>query len=219
MTWSLFPDEPPASGWRVRRIADVLATLPREPPDTAIPVLAVDGRSGGGKTTVAQRLAAHVPGAAVVHTDDVAWHHSFFGWTDLLRAGVLEPARRGAVPVAFRPPAWEARGRQGAVCVPAACRLLIVEGVGAGRRELSDRTDALIWVQSDATEARRRAIARDGGDAAAATFWDEWEAEEVPFLAHQRPWDRADLVVAGTPDLPHDPDTELVVAPPPRADR
>jgi RimJ/RimL family protein N-acetyltransferase len=40
-------------------------------------------------------------------------------------------------------------------------------------------------------------------------------AEEVPFLADQRPWERADLVVCGTPRTAFDPATELLVAPPP----
>jgi hypothetical protein len=36
----------------------------------------------------------------------------------------------------------------------------------------------------------------------------------VPLLARERPWERAGLVVAGTPVLPHDERTEIVVAPP-----
>jgi hypothetical protein len=40
-------------------------------------------------------------------------------------------------------------------------------------------------------------------------------AEEEPFLAGQRPWEHADLVVAGTPQICFDADTELVTAPPP----
>ena len=70
-----------------------------------------------------------------------------------------------------------------------------------------------LWVQSDRVEARRRGIERDGGPAHQA-FWDEWDAEEVPFLAADRPWERADLIVAGTPELPYDPAAELVVAEP-----
>jgi hypothetical protein len=54
-------------------------------------------------------LSTAVPGCAVVRTDDVAWHHSFFGWVDLLATSVLEPARR-AEPVSFRPSAWQERG-------------------------------------------------------------------------------------------------------------
>lgn len=34
------------------------------------------------------------------------------------------------------------------------------------------------------------------------------------FLAEDRPWERADLIVSGTPELPHDPSSEVVVAGP-----
>jgi hypothetical protein len=36
-------------------------------------------------------------------------------------------------------------------------------------------------------------------------------AEEVPFLSLQRPWERADLVACGTPEISFDPAAELVV--------
>lgn len=163
-------------------------------------VLAVDGRSGSGKSTFASAVCAHLPGSVVVHTDDVAWWESFFGWDALMATGVLEPARRGG-DVRYRPPAWETRGREGRIRVPAGARLLIVEGVGASRRSLAHLVDASVWVQSDGAEARRRGIERDGGDADAAGFWDDWQAEEIPFLATDRPWERAALVVCGTPAL------------------
>jgi hypothetical protein len=128
-----------------------------------------------------------------------------------MRHGVLEPARRGER-VAYRPPAWVERGRSGAIEVSAGCRAVVIEGVGAGRRELADLVDALVWMQSDAVDARTRGITRDGGDIA---FWDEWEAEEVPFLHRHRPWERADVIVAGSPVVVHDPEHEVVVAPAP----
>ena len=37
--------------------------------------------------------------------------------------------------------------------------------------------------------------------------------EEFPFVADQRPWERAFVVVAGTPELSHDPSTEVVLGP------
>lgn len=217
------PPEPPAAPWTPRPfddlvadLASVLATGSGRPA-----VLAVDGRSASGKTTLATRIAAAIPGAAVVHTDDVAWWESFFGWDELLARGVLEPARRGE-PVAFRPPAWDARGREGAVVVPEGTRLVVVEGVGASRLSLGDLVDVAVWVQSDAVEARRRGIARDGGDAEAESFWDEWDSEEVPFLATDRPWERAVAVVCGTPDVAgvvHDPATEVLLGRDLRLDR
>ena len=88
----------------------------------------------------------------------------------------------------------------GAITVPSAASLLVVEGVGAGRRALGPFVDALVWVQTDRAVATRRGLERDGGDVA---FWDEWEARERPFLAADRPWERADLVVSGQ-DVRHD---------------
>ena len=79
---------------------------------------------------------------------------------------MLEPVRAGEA-VAYRPPAWDARDRPGAVTVPAGLTLLVVEGVGSSRRALAH----------------------------------SWMAEELPFLAADRPWERAGLVVAGTPPV------------------
>ncbi len=124
---------------------------------------------------------ARVPGAAVVHTDDIAWYHAMFDWSALITEGVLAPLRRGAG-VAFRPPEWDERGRPGAVTVPAGCPLVVVEGVGIGRRDLAAFFDALVWVQADRAVAWARGLARDGGDPAQEAFWHEWEAEERPFL-------------------------------------
>jgi len=188
------PDgEPDCGPWRAVAVTELYAALGRPR------VLAVDGRSGSGKSTLVARLAATVPSTAVVHTDDVAWHHDFFDWADLLLDGVLVPWRAGR-DVAYRPPPWDARGRAGAITVPAAAPLLVVEGVGAGRRPFAPHLDALIWVQTDRALATRRGLERDGGDVA---FWDEWEARERPFLAADRPWARADLVVSGQ-DVRHD---------------
>ncbi len=147
----------------------------------------------------------------MVHTDDVAWNQGMFDWADLLIAGVLKPVHRGEA-VSFRPPAWRERARAGQIEVPAGGELLIVEGAGAARRELRHLLDAVVWVQSDVTEAERRGIERDGGDEAARSFWQLWMAEERPFMARQRPWTRANVIVAGTPSIPHDRANEVVIA-------
>ena len=98
------------AAWRPVAVHDLLGSL-ADGADGLV-VVAVDGRSAGGKTTLAQRLAAAHPAAALVHTDDVAWNHSFFGWDDVLAAGVLAPARRGDA-VTFRPPPWDEHDRPG----------------------------------------------------------------------------------------------------------
>jgi hypothetical protein len=208
--------EPAAGPWRVLPIAG-LAGMLLDAAGRGIgrpPIVAVDGRTASGKSTLARRLAREVAGSATVHTDDIAWWHSAFDWSALMIDGVLGPARRGEA-VRFRPPAWEARGRSGAVVVPAGASLLIVEGVGAGRRETADLVDVVVWVQSDAAVRERREAARIAAGETDAEVSESWLREEVPFVAEQRPWERAFVVVSGTPDRPHDPDTDVVAAPPP----
>jgi len=209
------PVEPEAAPWQGHLFGDVVAGLLAGigTPDGRPIILAVDGRQGGGKTTVAERLANHVPGSIVVHTDDVAWWESFFGWDHLMAGGILEPLRRGE-DVEYRPPAWDARRRGGSIIVPASATLVVVEGVGASRRSLSPLLDGAIWVQSDFDDANRRGIAREGGSRQATDFWWEWDREEQPFLADDRPWERADALICGTPQMSgvsYDPALEIIV--------
>jgi hypothetical protein len=65
--------EPLVDAWRVVPIGEFAELIWRHvgTPVGRPGVLAVDGRSSGGKTTLAGRLAAAMPGAVVVHTDDV----------------------------------------------------------------------------------------------------------------------------------------------------
>lgn len=219
MPLCLLAEEPAAGPWHAERltaVADGLIRLGHERGADHRPmVLAVDGRSSGGKTTLAGRLQDVVAGSATVHTDDIAWWYSRFGWAELLINGVLIPARSGG-PVSYRPPPWDERKRQGAIEVPPGCPLLIIEGVGAARKECAQLIDATIWVQSDERETERRNLARVGQPDGLPTEQDhrQWMAEEVPFQARQRPWERADLIICGTPQIPFAPVTELVIAPP-----
>jgi hypothetical protein len=218
----LAPDEPEAGPWRAESLTVAAATVLQPGPGAGHRpvILAVDGRSSSGKTTLAGRLREVVAGTAVVHTDDIAWWHSRFGWADLLTDGVLLPARAGQ-PVTYRPPQWDQRQRPGAIEVPVGCPLLIIEGVGAARRETAHLLDAAIWVQSDQREAERRSLARVGqpGGPPTVQHYRDWMAEENPFIASQRPWERADLIICGTPHIPCDPATQLVIAPPPPAQK
>ncbi|MBM2619022.1 hypothetical protein JIG36_26040 [Actinoplanes sp. LDG1-06] len=188
----LGPGEPEADSWQVEPFTTFVRRLTGR-------VIAVDGRGGSGKTTLAERIGRAHPGSVVVHTDDIAWWHSRFGWADLMVDGVLRPWLAGG-DVRYQPPAWPAHGRDGFVEVPASAPLVIVEGVGASRRELTPYLDSVVWVQSDYEEAKARGIRRDMAEkgvdeAGALREWDEWEVEEVPFFLEDRPWQRAGYVV------------------------
>lgn len=202
--------EPPAGIEQVVPLTQLIrGLLDRPRSTTGAFLLAVDGRSSNGKSTIAARIAAAVPDTAVVHTDDVAWWHSRFGWDDLLVTGIIDPLRRSEA-VSYRPPAWDKRGRPGSIPVSSAAKLVVIEGVGAGRRSLRPLLDAVIWVQSDLDMTEQRNEARVDAGEIDPVGYQEWMGEETPFQASERTWERADIVVAGSPEIDHDPAAEVV---------
>ena len=203
---ALQPEEPPVPDWYAsdeRAFADhVLAVLNRVIQPAGRPgIIAVDGRSGSGKTTVTSRLTSVVPDAQVLHIDDLDWNEPLFQWDRLLVAALTGLRRDGALDMT--PPAWPLHGRAGSIVIPAGAPLVIVEGTGSGMRAVADLVDVHIWMQTDDDVAERRGIARDtrdgtNGDAEESVrFWHWWMSGERPFFAADRPWERARFIVSG----------------------
>src|SRR5689334_6197486 len=115
--------------------ADLAARLQRlEPHCGTTVVIAIDGRSGAGKTNLARALAPLL-GAQILHLDDI-----YRGWRGLAEAppvvvrDVLEPISRG---VAGRTPRWEWGADQpGDDVVIEPGGVLILDGCGSGARTI-----------------------------------------------------------------------------------
>ena len=208
----LHPGEVEPNGWRVEQLSDLLQRLRDASPGVAgrPRVVAIDGRGGAGKSTLAERLRVSVPESAVVHTDDVAWNQAYFDWGALLGEHVLQPLHRGEA-VHFRPPAWIEHGRVGAIRIPASTEFVWVEGTGTIRQELATWIDASIWIQADLDEQERRLTARDGSSPDQRHHVAAWLAEELPFLLREQPWRQATVTVAGGSELDHNAVSEVVV--------
>lgn len=181
-------------------------------------MIAVDGRSGAGKSTIAERLQAALPAAAIVETDDLAWNEPMFAWSELAVTGVLTPFREGRG-VHLRPPAWDTHDRTGQIEVPSTVQILILEGVGAARRSLAGLVDVSMWVQSDHQTAEERGIKRDiasgvnGNEVESIAFWHNWIAQEIPFFEQERPWERVSVIVAGSSPEPLDATSVRIASP------
>ena len=173
----------------VRRI---LSALRRSAPRAgATRVVAVDGRSGAGKTSLAASLAGQLE-APVLSLEGL-----YGGWDglehgiDLLVSDVLKPLAAG---VAARVPSYDWVAREWAeplLLEPP--DVLIVEGVGAGARRAAAFESLLVWLEAPAPTRKKRALARDGDTF--APYWDQWAAQEEKLLAREHTPNRADIVI------------------------
>ncbi|MER5481270.1 hypothetical protein ABT026_30470 [Streptomyces sp. NPDC002734] len=168
------------------------AALLRLPPSCGpVRLIGVDGHAGSGKSTFADRLARALGGAPVLHLDDIATHEELFSWTGRLATQVLEPLREGRV-ARYAPYDWTAR-RFGAPRPLPPAPAVLLEGVGAGRRELRPHLARLIWMDLPAEESWRRGRRRDGEEQ--REFWDDWEAAERAHFARDPSRPHAHLLV------------------------
>ncbi|MDO5700356.1 MAG: hypothetical protein Q4P36_02655 [Bowdeniella nasicola] len=157
----------------VRRLARsakaALAVYPRA-------VLAVDGRTGAGKSTLAQVLASHLR-AAGHHVDILPLDLLAYGWDDLagaVHAGArLTSAFRALGEARYRPYDWE-RGRPAERDITVAGDLLIVEGCGALSATLAPLIDDGVIVRASRDTREARITARDHYDwSAERRAWEE----------------------------------------------
>jgi uridine kinase len=152
-------------------------------------VVAIDGRSGSGKTSLAAALRDRLQ-APVVSLEDL-----YGGWDglergiDLLVSAVLEPIAAGR---AARVPRYDwVAGQWAEPMVLEPPDVLIVEGVGAGARRAAAFESVLVWLEVPASVRKSRALNRDGETF--APYWDRWAAQEEEMLARERTPDRADF--------------------------
>ncbi|MHA3722817.1 hypothetical protein ACXR2T_02960 [Leucobacter sp. HY1910] len=177
-------------------------------------VLLIDGRSGSGKTSLAERAVAAARlcdlDPQLLHVEDL-----YPGWDGLAAgsralAGVL--AQR-----AYRRYDWLA-GEFGERVVIGPELPLIIEGCGALTRESLAAAQAFavgraraigqpddpsivapgarvlsVWLECPALERQERALARDGETY--APHWNRWAEQEDELYARTRPWLLADRIV------------------------
>ena len=158
---------------------------------SARPVVLIDGGSGSGKSTLATALVAAWPGAvSLVRLDDV-----YPGWDGLAAASehVREHTLAGRHP-RWRRWDWQAE-RPGEWHDLDPALPLIVEGCGSLSRANRALATLGVWLELDAAERRRRALARDGD--LYAPYWDRWAIQERRFAEREHPRELADVVLAG----------------------
>jgi uridine kinase len=177
-------------------------------------VVAIDGRSGSGKSTVAQALARDI-GAAIVPCDDFfAANVSNVEWDALtpeqrvaeaidwrrLRREAIEPLRAG------RPALWYAFDFQAGPRSDGTYPLqeaptevgpkpvVLLDGAYSARPELADVLDVSVLVEAAPTTRRARLAAREAPDLL-RRWHARWDAAEEHYFTRVRPPPAFDVVL------------------------
>lgn len=199
--------------WQLRSSAAVrtlLAALAGAPPKAGPRVVALDGRSGTGKSTLAAALALEAEACLVRGDDfyspdlarlapperealtDAEVAASVIDWRRL-RTEVLEPLV-SRQPATFRPYDWERNdGSLGAGQRVEPGGVVILEGVYSARPELADLIDLAVQVEADPAVRWARLAARPD-DPGWTRLWDRGEDYYFQVV---RPREGFDLRVSG----------------------
>lgn len=185
-------------GW-ADRVAGVVLDVPRRGP--LVRIVAVEGRSGSGKSTVAEEvrraLADRGEPVAVLTMEDL-----YPGWNGLaeapalLREWVLLPLFRGGQ-AAWHRYDWE-RGGYGTESVGMPADLaehggtLVVEGCGSGVAPVRDLVDLLVWVEAS-EEARSQRLGDREDAEVYAPHRARWARQEDSLYTFDPVHERADL--------------------------
>jgi len=172
-------------------LEQVLALVDERAPTLGdLPLVCVDGPAGAGKTTFADAVAT-ARGLSLVHLDDL-----YPGWGGLdrfepLARAVLEDLAAGRA-ASYPRYDWHIGEYAERVGLPPD-RGLVLEGVGAGNRELAAWATVLVWVEADPGVCDARWEARDGE--MMRRHATAWRRDEARLFAREHTRERADLVL------------------------
>ena len=174
----------------VRKVTAAVAAV-----QASNPVLLIDGRSGAGKSSLAQALVAAWPLQGRVQL--VALDSIYPGWdglaegTERAREQVLVPHARGLIGL------WQrydwATGAYAETQAVDPSLPLIVEGSGLLTPVTARLADVRVWLESPPAARKHRALERDGDTY--RPHWDRWALQEDAHIAEHFPARCADIAL------------------------
>ena len=172
-----------------------------------VTIVAVDGHSAAGKSTLARALAAEFDRVALIHGDDfyrvmdesaraaldpAQGADLYYDW-QRLRDEVLTALRAGR-PATFQRYDWDTNQLSAGSVTIQPVPVVVVEGLFVSRPELGSLIDFSVLVT--ATEERRARRQRARADA--SSLWlQRWDAAERWYFHNTRPAETFDAVLPG----------------------
>ena len=178
----------------VKVVEEILLTPPR---CGGTHVLAIDGRAGAGKTTLANdlflALSATSP-ATLIHMDEI-----YEGWGSALGESLTERLSNLLEDLSRRAPHqlpiydWNAKTFNSHRTITPT-RILILEGVGSAQRIVREFATATFWLDIDSRTGLTRVLERDGK--ISEPFMRQWQVDENEHHHREKTRENADFVLS-----------------------
>lgn len=160
-------------------------------------VIAIDGRAGAGKTTLANELALALSlhrDVTVVHLDEI-----YAGWdmalTHTLTDSLSYILERVAANKVATVPIWDWHlGEFHSDREISPCDLIIFEGVGSAQQVVREMATATIWIDVDRQTGLERVLDRDG--VAIEDQMTRWQVREEEHFLSDQTRENADFILS-----------------------
>ena len=169
-------------------------------------LIAIDGRGGSGKTTLAALLMKRF-NAQLIQTDDFASWDNLYDWGSLITERVFEPIKNGATTLNYPRSKWWENHQPEPVVDQPVTKIMILEGVSSLRKEFRDYISIGIFVDTPREICLKRGMERDINndtgktEAEITALWEKWAADEDKYIEREQPQEYADIVIDGTKPL------------------
>jgi uridine kinase len=160
------------------------------PQNFSVKIIAIDGRGGAGKSTLAEKLAKEL-NAEILHTDDFASLEDSVNWWPDFNKEVIEPIESGSKTLSYKRSSWAPEP----VKDQPVTSIMILEGLRSSRLESRPYLSYAIWVETPKELCLKRGLERDGQDA--LPKWQKWIAEEDEYITRNNPRAYADVEISG----------------------
>lgn len=202
---------------RFEQLRERLRALPRR---RATLLIGIDAPGGSGKSVFTRSLCNALPQATIVQMDDFFLPTAQrlggdpttkpigadFDWRRVLSQAITPLL--DDTEARYQRYDWERDALAEWHTIPVG-GIVVVEGVYALRNEFAPAYDFTIWLDCPREIRLARAIARSG-EAIRALWETDWMVAEDVYIAAQRPFARADLVIDSSGAPQHNPEREFV---------
>ena len=187
-------------------ISQLVRLIEATPFSTSTKLVAIDGRGGSGKSSLAEALVRTSLKAQLVHVDDFPCTEHEYPFhpsgtqtrVNLVRliSEVLVPLRAGKRAEYQKTPWWTSHFQHpNASLVATPGGTVIVEGCYALHRIARELFDLRIWVDCPPSVGIERALIRDKSPEIRDIWRDVYVPNESAYISAHRPQDAADIVI------------------------